>query len=106
MAKNTSDVNITPLRDRALIRLEKEETEERETEAGIIIPETATEEDNQVKRGEVVSVGDGTPTEDGEIRSVAVDAGDTVLFTFGRGLTIEGEEYYIVNESNILAVVN
>lgn len=104
MAKK-NNVDIKPLRDRVLVRLIEEESAERETEAGIIIPETAKEENEKVKRGEVVAVGEGTP-EDGEVIPVAVDEGDTVLFTWGEELEVEGEEYYIVNESNILAVVN
>lgn len=104
MAKKKSNVDIQPLRDRVLVKLEAEEGGERETEAGIIIPETAKDEDKKVKRGTVVAVGEGE-VRDGETVPVAVDEDDTVLFTWGNQLEIEGEEYYVVNESNILAVV-
>jgi chaperonin GroES len=106
MATSTSQhPDIQPLRDRVFLKLIEEDEGERETEAGIIIPETATENDEQVQRGEVIAVGDGD-IRDGERVPVAVDEDDTVLFSWGNELEFDGEEYYIVNESNILAVVN
>ncbi|PSO46435.1 MAG: co-chaperone GroES [Parcubacteria group bacterium SW_4_46_8] len=106
MATSTSQhPDIQPLRDRVFLKLVEEDEGERETEAGIIIPETATENDEQVQRGEVIAVGDGD-IRDGERVPVAVDEDDTVLFSWGNELEFDGEEYYIVNESNILAVVN
>ncbi len=105
MAKNTTDPEITPLNDRVLVREEEEEKEEEKTEAGIIIPETVEDDEHSAtNRGEVVAVGEGK-MEDGERVPVPVSVGDTVLFSWGDKLTIDGEDYHIVESTNILAIV-
>lgn len=94
---------IAPLGDRALIRVEKEETAERKHASGIIIPATV-KEDRGAKRGTVVAVGEGR-YEEGKLIPLKVKAGDEVLFQWGDEITLNGQEYHIVSESNILAVI-
>ena len=93
---------IKPLGDRVLIKeLDKESGGE--TKSGIIIPETVTE-DKGSKKGTVIAAGEGR-YEDGKLIPVKVKVGDTVLFQWGDMLKIDGEEYYMVSESSVLAVV-
>ena len=89
-------VNIRPLSDRVLIEpAPAEET----TASGIIIPDTAQE---KPQRGVVVAVGPGKPDE-----PTTVKVGDTVLYGkySGTDLQIEGKDYMIMRESDILAIV-
>lgn len=107
MAKKNTSVEIKPLFDRVLVREETEEDEETTTESGIIIPESVGDEDQHggATRGEVVAVGDGKLDDDGERQPMPVDTGDTVLFSWGDKLTIDGVDYHIVESGNILAIV-
>jgi|SRR3989344_3940163 len=98
-AKN--DFKIKPLGDRVLVKEEK--TEGGETKSGIIIPETVSE-DRGAKKGVVVAVGAGK-YDDGILVPMHVQVGDKVLFQWGDKLTIDGEEYEIINESGILAIL-
>lgn len=93
---------IKPLQDRVLIK-EDLESKEKKTSAGIIIPLTASE-GKEGKRGFVVAVGPGR-TEEGKLIPLSVKVGDKVLFQWGDKISVEGEEYYIVRESEILAVI-
>lgn len=93
---------IKPLHDRVIIR-EDNETKEKKTSSGIIIPVTVNE-DKGSKCGEVVAVGSGR-IEEGKIVPMSVKTGDTVLFQWGDKVKIGDEEYYIVRESEILAVI-
>ena len=93
---------IQPLADRVVIREDTDSTEKK-TSSGIIIPAGANEDKNG-KRGEVVAVGPGR-IEDGELIAPAVKAGDTVLFQWGDKVSIDGEEYYVVRGSEILAII-
>jgi chaperonin GroES len=97
-----SGVGVTPLGDRVLVREISEHLGE--TKSGIIIPETVSE-DKGYKRGKVVAVGNGR-VEGGKRVPMEVGAGDTVIFQWGELIKINGEEYHIVSESNILAVIN
>lgn len=95
-------MNIRPLHDRVLIR----RIEEGETiRGGIIIPDTAKEKPQQ---GEVVGVGDGKLLDDGQRASIDVKVGDRILFGkySGSDVKIEGEEYLIVREDEILGVLS
>jgi chaperonin GroES len=90
-----------PLYDRVLVkRLDMEE----KTKGGIIIPETAKEKPQE---GKVVSVGKGKLLEDGSIRPLDVKVGDRILFSkyAGTDINIEGEDYLILREEEILAIV-
>jgi chaperonin GroES len=91
-------VNITPLHDRVLVRrLEEKET----AKGGIIIPDTAKEKPQE---GEVVAAGAGK-TEKGRRVPLDVEVGDRVLFGkyTGSDIKIDGEEYLILREEEILA---
>ncbi|MEK7095575.1 MAG: co-chaperone GroES [Patescibacteria group bacterium] len=93
---------IKPLADRVLIK-EDTSSKEKKTASGIIIPVTV-DEDKGGKRGEVVAVGNGH-YDDGKLVPVSVKVGDTVLFQWGDKIKIDDQEYYIVKESEILAVI-
>lgn len=93
---------IRPLHDRVLIR-EDTEHNEKKTSSGIIIPVTVND-DKGSKRGEVMAVGPGR-TEDGKLIKPSVSVGDIVLFQWGDKVKIDDDEYYLVRESEILAVV-
>lgn len=93
---------ITPLHDRVLIK-EDTENKEKKTASGIIIPITVNE-DKEGKRGEIVAIGKGK-IEDGKIIPLSVKVGDQVLFQWGDKIKIDNEEYYIVRESEIMAII-
>lgn len=93
---------IKPLQDRVLIK-EDTESKEKKTSSGIIIPMTVND-DKGGKRGEIVAVGPGR-TEEGKTIALSVKVGDTVLFQWGDKVKIDDAEYYIVRESEILAVI-
>ena len=89
-------VSIKPLADRVLVRAQEAETK---TKGGIIIPDTAKE---KPQRGTVIAAGPGKKDE-----PVTVKAGDTVLYGkyAGTEISIEGTDYLIMRESDILAIV-
>lgn len=93
---------VRPLHDRVLIR-ESDEKGETTTKSGIIIPITVGD-DKGSKRGEVVAVGPGRH-DDGRLVPVSVKVGDSVLFQWGDKIKVDGNEYYLVRESEILAVI-
>ncbi len=91
-----------PLHDKVLIqRLDSEET----TKGGIIIPDSAKEKPQE---GKVVAVGNGRFLEDGSIKPLEVKKGDKILFSKygGTEISIDGEDYLILSEEEILAVVD
>ena len=95
-------MKFRPLHDRVLIKvLDSEE----KTAGGIIIPDTAKEKPQE---GEVVAVGPGAKSEDGEVSPMDVKLGDTVLFGkwSGTEVTIDGEELLIMKESEILGTLS
>ncbi|MGB1971700.1 MAG: co-chaperone GroES [Flavobacteriaceae bacterium] len=91
-----SNLNIKPLADRVLVEPAAAETK---TSSGIIIPDTAKE---KPQRGTVVAIGSGTKD-----NPMSVAVGDTVLYGkyAGTELSHEGEDYLIMKESDILAIV-
>lgn len=93
MAKN---VNITPLHDRVIV---KPAPAEEKTAGGIIIPDTAKE---KPQRGTVMAAGPGKKDE-----PMTVKKGDTILYGkyAGTEVSFEGEDYLIMRESDILAVI-
>lgn len=93
---------IKPLADRVLIK-EDTSSKEKKTSSGIIIPISA-QEDKGSKRGEVVAIGAGR-IEEGKIVPLSVKVGETVLFQWGDKVRIDDEDFYIVKESEILAVI-
>jgi chaperonin GroES len=70
----------------------------------VFLPGTVKGDRDSAKRGVVVAVGPGK-YEEGKRVPLGVEEGDTILFSWGDQLSIEGEEYYLVNESNVLAIV-
>jgi len=94
-------VSMRPLHDRVLI---KQLEEEEKTKGGIIIPDSAKEKPYQ---GKVVAVGSGRKMDDGSVRPLEVNEGDVVLFAkyAGTPVKIEGEEYMIMSEDEILAKI-
>lgn len=92
---------IRPINDKILVkRLEAEET----TKGGIILPEAAKE---KPKEGRVLAVGAGRLLEDGTRASFQVKENDRVIFTSygGTEVKVDGEEYLVMEESDILAIV-
>ena len=95
-------MNIKPLSDHILIEPIKEEEK---TKSGIFLPDTAQKE--KPEQGIVIAVGQGKKTDDGKIVPVSVKSGDKVLFTkYGPNeIKIDGKEYLIAREDDILAVI-
>jgi chaperonin GroES len=94
-------MKIRPLQDRVIVeRLEEEE----KTKGGIIIPDTAKEKPQE---GQVIAVGKGKLTEDGKLLPLSVKAGDKILFGkySGTEVKLNGNEYLIMREDDILGVV-
>jgi chaperonin GroES len=94
-------MKIRPLGDKVLV--ERVEAEAK-TAGGIVLPDTAKE---KPQRGKVVAVGEGKMLENGTRKEVQVKKGDTVLFTSyaGTEIKIDGKEYLIMDESDIMAVI-
>lgn len=93
--------SIRPLHDRVIAR--RIDAEEK-TAGGIIIPDTAKEKPMQ---GKVIAVGKGRVEKDGKVTPLDVKAGDTVLFGkyAGQEIKIDGNEYLIIREEEVLGVV-
>ncbi len=94
-------MNLRPLQDRIIVkRLE----EENKTSGGIYIPDTAKE---KPQKGEIVAVGKGKVTEDGKVLPIDVKVGDKVLFGkyAGTEIKIDGTDYLIMREDDILGVI-
>ncbi|MBI2961823.1 MAG: co-chaperone GroES [Betaproteobacteria bacterium] len=94
-------MKIRPLHDRVVV---KRIEEERKSAGGIVIPENAAEKPGQ---GEVIAIGNGKILEDGKIRPLDVKVGDRVLFGKYSGSTVkmEGTEYLVMREDDIMGVV-
>ncbi len=95
-------MKFTPLHDKVLV---KRTEEEEKSAGGIVLPGSATEKPSQ---GEVIAVGPGKKSENGDISPVGVAVGDTVIFGQygGNEIKIDGEEYLILSESDIFGVVS
>lgn len=92
---------IKPLGDRVVVKvLEREEI----TRSGIVLPDTAKEKPSE---GKVIAVGDGKVLENGQRVALDVKVGDRIIFSKygGTEVKFEGEEYLILSERDILAVV-
>ena len=95
-------MKLKPLHDRVVVRRAEEE---QVTAGGIIIPGTATEKPS---RGEVVAVGNGTRDNNGELQSLDVVVGNVVLFNkhAGTEVNVDNEDFVIMQEEEIVAVIN
>ena len=89
-----------PLHDRVLVR--RVQSDEK-TKGGLIIPDTAKEKPAE---GEIVSVGTGSRSDDGKVTPLDVKAGDRVLFGkwSGTEVKLNGEDYIIMKESDIMGI--
>jgi chaperonin GroES len=95
-------MNVRPLHDRVIVhRLDEGE----QKIGGIIIPDTAKEKPQQ---GRVIAAGNGKAKDDGKRIPLDVKAGDLILFGkySGQEITIDGEEYLIMKEDEVLAVMD
>jgi chaperonin GroES len=94
-------MNVRPLHDRLIVqRIEEGE----QKVGGIIIPDTAKEKPQQ---GKVIAVGKGRIEKDGKVTPLDVKAGDTVLFGkyAGQEIKVDGNEYLIIREEEVLGVI-
>ncbi len=94
-------MKIRPLHDRILVkRLEEKEV----SKGGIIIPDTAKEKPIE---GRVIATGNGKILENGEVRPLEVKEGDRILFGkyAGTEIKIEGEEFLMMREDDVLGVI-
>lgn len=94
-------MNIEPLADKVLVeRLKPEET----SSGGIVIPDSAKE---KPKQGKVIAIGTGLQTESGNVVPFTVKKGNRILFSSYAGIEVkvEGKEYLIMPEEDILAIL-
>jgi chaperonin GroES len=94
-------MKIKPLSDRVVV---KPAEPDEKVQGGIIIPDTAKE---KPQKGKIIATGPGKTSDTGKIIAMEVKVGDTVLYGkySGTEVTIDGEDYLIVRESDILAVI-
>lgn len=94
-------MDIKPLADRVVVK--PSEAEEK-TEGGIILPDTAQE---KPQKGEIIAVGPGRKADSGDTIPMELSEGDTVIYGkySGTEFNFSGEEYLIMRESDILAVI-
>lgn len=99
----TKKLSIKPLGDRVVVKPE-EAGEEKKLPSGIILPESATKE--KPAKGKVVAVGPGKRGEDGARLPMEVAIGDVVYYKkpWDEPITIDGEEYYVLSESDITLI--
>lgn len=91
---------LKPIGDKVIV---KPKAEEEKTSGGIILPDTAKEKPYE---GTVIAVGPGKVLENGERKAMSVKEGDTVIYSKygGTEITVEGEEYMILDEDSIYAI--
>ncbi len=94
-------MNVKPLADRVLVRPLKAEEK---TAGGIFIPDNAKE---KPQKGEIIAVGEGKYSDGGQKIEMALKKGDKVLYGkySGTEVTVEDEDYLIMRESDILAII-
>lgn len=96
-------MNFKPLNDNVLI---KAESPEEVTKSGIILPDSSERE--KPEQGEVVAVGDGKTLDNGQIKKISVKKGDKVMFKkySPDEININGEEYLVVSENDIIGIIS
>jgi chaperonin GroES len=101
MGKTKATTKVKPLADRVVVKPLEESEQMR---GGIYIPDTAKEKPSQ---GEIVAVGPGKLSDDGTRLELDVSVGDKVLYGkySGTDVTLDGDEYLILRESDILAII-
>jgi chaperonin GroES len=92
---------IRPLYDRIIVQRSEEE---KQTASGIVIPDTAREKPEQ---GEVIAIGSGRLMPNGTLLALQVKPGQRVLFSkySGQTVTLDGEEYLVLKEEDVLGVI-
>lgn len=95
-------MQITPLYDRLLV---KRFNEEERTKGGLYVPDTAKEKPVQ---GEVIAAGNGRVSDDGKVTPLSVKKGDKILFGkySGTEVKLDGNEYLIVKEDEVLGIIH
>ena len=95
-------MGFRPLHDRVLI---KPVDQDEKTVGGIIIPDTAKE---KPMKGDVIAVGPGARGDDGKLQPLDIKAGDTVLYGkwSGTDVKIDGEDYLIMRESDVMGLID
>lgn len=98
----SKEIGVRPLHDRILV---KRVAEEEKTAGGLFIPDTAKE---KPQRGQIVATGKGRVTEDGKTLPLEVKNGDKILFSkyAGTELKLDGAEYLMMREEDILGIIN
>ncbi|HEY4512788.1 MAG TPA: co-chaperone GroES [Candidatus Paceibacterota bacterium] len=101
---NQSKIKIIPLQDKVLVKPLSPKEMDKKSASGIIIPDTVSKE--KPEQGKVVAVGGGK-YEDGKLLPMSVKVGDKIVFSkYGYDeVKINEEEYYILSESSILAII-
>jgi chaperonin GroES len=94
-------MNVKPLEDRVVV---KPMDAEQKTSGGIIIPDNAKE---KPQKGEVIAIGPGKVNDKGQKIEMTLKKGDKILYGkySGSEITIDGKEYLIVRESDVLAII-
>jgi chaperonin GroES len=94
-------MKVKPLGDRVIIQPSQELEK---TKGGILVPDSAKEKPQQ---GKVIAVGEGKKSDEGKVIPLSVKTGDTVLYGkySGTNITIDDQEYLIVREDEIVAIV-
>ncbi|MAF91418.1 MAG: co-chaperone GroES [Bdellovibrionota bacterium] len=97
-----ANLQVRPLHDRILVKRLEEETT---TSGGIIIPDSAKE---KPFRGEIVAAGNGRILEDGTVMPLEVKTGDNILFGkyAGTELKLDGSDYIMMREDDVLGILN
>ena len=94
-------MGLKPLRDRIVV---KQVEAEEKTKSGLVLPDSAKEKPQEAK---VIAVGNGRLLDDGSIKGLEVKKGDRILYGkySGTEISLEGEEFLILREEDVLAVV-
>ncbi len=94
-------MNIRPLHDRVIVRRTQEE---KTTESGLIIPDSATEKPS---KGEILAIGHGRINDNGDVIALDVKVGEQVLFGqyAGNEIKVDGETLLVMREDDIVAVI-
>ena len=96
-------MNIKPIHDKVVV---KPIVEDEVTKSGIVLPDTVDQE--RPEKGKVVAVGTGRILDSGQTAPMSVSVGDTVMFKkySPDEIKIDGEEYLVISESDIMAVIS
>jgi chaperonin GroES len=94
-------MNVKPLEDRIVVEPNEAETT---TSSGLVIPDTAKEKPQQ---GKVLAVGPGRTLDNGTVAALAINVGDTVLYSKygGTEVTVAGKDYLILSSRDVLAIM-